>query len=111
MAADPAPLTDNDRYRLSWEAATERFYDSAYTGSRKTHQKLPDVLLGRIHGRLAKWEIFSGWLPAPKLGPPKERMEWEFGRRSNFKGRVLLSSSFLIVALLSCFDNYSGAGP
>ncbi len=22
MAADPAPLTDNDRYRLSWDAAT-----------------------------------------------------------------------------------------
>jgi len=31
--------------------------------------------------------------------------------RSNFKGRVLLSSSFLIVALLSCFDNYSAPGP
>ncbi len=28
--ADPAPLTDEDRYRLSWESATERFYDAAY---------------------------------------------------------------------------------
>jgi len=105
MAADPAPLTDNDRYRLSWDAATERFYDSAYTGSRLTSQKFSDVVLSKIHKRIASWDIFSGWLPAPKLGPPKERMKWEFGRNNNRKGRLLLSSSFLAVALLSFFDN------
>jgi hypothetical protein len=58
MAADPAPLTDNDRYRLSWDAATERFYDSAYTGSRLTSQKLTDVFLSKVHKRIASWDIF-----------------------------------------------------
>ena len=59
MAADPAPLTDNDRYRLSWEAATERFYDAAYTGSRKTQQHFRSkiAIVGvQLRGSLAQNE-------------------------------------------------------
>ena len=41
---------------------------------------------------------------APKLGPPKERVKWEFGRKSNVKGRLLLSTSFLAVAVLAVSD-------
>ena len=60
MAADPAPLTDNDRYRLSWEAATERFYDAAYTGSRKTQPSITDIALARLHRHVAGWDILTG---------------------------------------------------
>lgn len=30
LANEPRPLTEEDAFRLSWEAATERFYDSSY---------------------------------------------------------------------------------
>ena len=60
MAADPAPLTDNDRYRLSWEVETERFYDAAYTGSRKRQPSITDIALARLHRHVAGWDILTG---------------------------------------------------
>jgi digalactosyldiacylglycerol synthase len=35
LSTDPAPLTSKDRYRLSWEAATDRFLDAAELGAEQ----------------------------------------------------------------------------
>ncbi|KAI0561876.1 Digalactosyldiacylglycerol synthase family GT4 [Gracilaria domingensis] len=36
LANEPKPLSDSDAFRLSWEAATERFYDASYVPAPKT---------------------------------------------------------------------------
>ena len=35
LSSDPAPLSVRDRYRLSWEAATDRFLDAAELGGSR----------------------------------------------------------------------------
>jgi digalactosyldiacylglycerol synthase len=36
LSSDPAPLSVRDRYRLSWEAATDRFLDAAELGGEQS---------------------------------------------------------------------------
>eukprot|EP00277_Geminigera_cryophila_P002485 CAMPEP_0179412056 /NCGR_PEP_ID=MMETSP0799-20121207/4244_1 /TAXON_ID=46947 /ORGANISM="Geminigera cryophila, Strain CCMP2564" /LENGTH=92 /DNA_ID=CAMNT_0021184201 /DNA_START=191 /DNA_END=469 /DNA_ORIENTATION=+ len=72
MAADPAPLTDNDRYRLSWEAATERFYDSEDQEKRTRNylmSYLEESMVALQNGR-----FFLGGFPRQNL--VRRKREW-----------------------------------
>lgn len=48
MANEPAPLSERDLHRLSWEAATERFYDASLLGGEPVSENASDV---RVHSR------------------------------------------------------------
>jgi len=106
LAADPAPLTDNDRYRLSWEAATERLYDSVYSGSRRKRKHAVDRILADVHCKLASWRLLRDWVP---LGPDAARREGAGATEETLLLRVkrdllavsMLSFSFLTVAALA----------
>lgn len=69
IATDPVPLSDDDRYRLSWESATERFYDCSYTPSHRHQQAPVDKALSKMHNRLAAWSFLRETGPGSKSKP------------------------------------------
>jgi len=69
IATDPVPLSDDDRYRLSWESATERFYDCSYTPSHRHQQAPVDKALSKMHNRLAAWSLLRETGPGAKNKP------------------------------------------
>ena len=71
LSTDPAPLSAKDRYRLSWEAATDRFLDAADIKEEQMRgpgtglgDKLGETLFAAVHGAAAKHEKMRGVLGA-----------------------------------------------
>ena len=63
LTSDPTPLTARDRYRLSWEAATDRFLDAASLGAEQTSgpgsgfgDRIAEGLAHAVHSAAAKQE-------------------------------------------------------
>jgi len=71
LSTDPTPLSAKDRYRLSWEAATDRFLDAADIKEEQMRgpgtglgDKLGETLFAAVHGAAAKHEKMRGVLGA-----------------------------------------------
>ena len=71
LSTDPAPLSAKDRYRLSWEAATDRFLDAADIKEEQMRgpgtglgDKLGETFFAAVHGAAAKHEKMRGVLGA-----------------------------------------------
>ncbi|ACO70473.1 glycosyltransferase family 4 protein [Micromonas commoda] len=71
LSTDPAPLSAKDRYRLSWEAATDRFLDAADIKEEQMRgpgtglgDKLGETFFAAVHGVAAKHEKMRGVLGA-----------------------------------------------
>jgi digalactosyldiacylglycerol synthase len=63
LTSDPTPLTARDRYRLSWEAATDRFLDAASLGAEQTSgpgsgfgDRIAEGLAHAVHSAAAEQE-------------------------------------------------------
>ena len=63
LTSDPTPLTARDSYRLSWEAATDRFLDAASLGAEQTSgpgsgfgDRMAEGLAHAVHSAAAKQE-------------------------------------------------------
>lgn len=55
MDKEPAPLTEKDLYRLSWKAATDRFYESTIMpDGQKQSEHVAQQALGSAHSALSK---------------------------------------------------------
>ena len=89
LANEPKPLTDEDAFRLSWEAATERLYDASYIpsplkGSRVdsalalTHKTICATLVtppanNAVRARYRRERRSARELLLPKKGSAKRR--------------------------------------
>jgi hypothetical protein len=51
---EPVPLDDSDAYHLSWEAATERFYDAVRVPPSLARPRKIDLVLANTHSTLSK---------------------------------------------------------
>ena len=63
LSSDPTPLSVRDRYRLSWEAATDRFLDAAELGAEQTHgpgsqkrDRIAEAAAHALHSSMARAE-------------------------------------------------------
>lgn len=54
LSREPEPLSEEDAYRLSWEAATERLYDAVRLPLSKSRTSKVDLALGSAHLTLSK---------------------------------------------------------
>ena len=86
LSTDPTPLTSRDRYRLSWEAATERFLDAAELGAEQVTgpgtglgDTLAEGLVHALHSGAAKRETLrrvAGAGERTGKGPAKVDGTW-----------------------------------
>ena len=86
LSTDPTPLTSRDRYRLSWEAATERFLDAAELGAEQVTgpgtglgDTLAEGLVHALHSGAAKRETLrrvAGAGESTGKGPAKVDGTW-----------------------------------
>ena len=87
LSTDPAPLTSRDRYRLSWEAATDRFLDAAELGAEQVTgpgtglgDKMAEGLVHALHSGAAKRETLRRAAGAGEntgKGPAKVDGTWD----------------------------------
>jgi len=96
IASDPVPLSEDDRYRLSWEAATERFYDGSYTSSHKHRQSRVDRLLAKAHNHMASWPVLRD--TGPGCGEPKKKPAEPSPKKS---GEVVSLRTFAMLVVLA----------
>jgi digalactosyldiacylglycerol synthase len=87
LSTDPTPLSSRDRYRLSWEAATDRFLDAAELGEEQVSGpgtsrtgKAGETLVHALHSNMLRREKFrrAAGAGANTMTPP-ERLDgtWE----------------------------------
>lgn len=86
LSTDPTPLSTNDRYRLSWEAATERFLDAAALGEEQHRgpgtsagDRLAERVVGALHRSAASVEpmrVAAGAGPNTLRPPDKLDATW-----------------------------------
>ena len=86
LSSDPAPLSLRDRYRLSWEAATDRFLDAAELGKEQTRgpgsgraDKIAEAAVHALHSSAARVEPLrraAGAGAATLRGPEKVDGKW-----------------------------------
>ena len=79
LGSDPAPLSRRDRYRLSWEAATDRFLDAAELGEEQTRgagsartDRVAEGIAHALHSSMAGTEALrvAAGAGAGTLRPP-----------------------------------------
>ena len=86
LSSEPAPLTTRDRYRLSWEAATDRFLDAAELGAEQSvgpgstsADKMAEKMAHFVHSAAAKVEPLrraAGAGAATRVGPTTVDGKW-----------------------------------
>ncbi|CDF39416.1 Digalactosyldiacylglycerol synthase, family GT4 [Chondrus crispus] len=54
LRREPAPLSELDAYRLTWEAATERLYDAVRLPLSKSKPSKVGIALANVHASLSK---------------------------------------------------------
>ena len=84
LSTDPTPLSAKDRYRLSWEAATDRFLDAADIKEEQRRgpgtgllDKLGENIFAGVHGVAASNEGMRGVLGAGSgtgVGPGRDSL-------------------------------------
>ena len=86
LSSDPAPLSVRDRYRLSWEAATDRFLDAAELGAEQERgpgsgraDKIAEAAAHALHSSAARVEPLrraAGAGAATLRGPERVDGKW-----------------------------------
>ena len=86
LSSDPAPLSTRDRYRLSWEAATDRFLDAAELGLEQSQgpgstsaDKMAEKMAHFVHSAAARVEPLrraAGAGAATRVGPETVDGKW-----------------------------------
>ena len=95
LTSDPTPLSTADSYRLSWEAATDRFLDAAELGPEHANlslrEKASEKFAHALHTTATKFEpvrrasgagtntlkapekLDGSWVPEPWEAPPRQK--------------------------------------
>jgi len=95
LTTEPTPLSTSDSYRLSWEAATDRFLDAAELGPEHANlslrEKASEQLAYALHKTATKFEparrasgagintlkapekLDASWVPEPWAAPPRHK--------------------------------------
>ena len=86
LSTDPRPLSRRDHYRLSWEAATDRFLDAAELGEEQRNgpgtgrgDRMAEVMAHALHKGLASVEpvrVAAGAGPGTLRPPDKLDATW-----------------------------------
>lgn len=79
LEMEPKPLSKEDAYRLTWEAATERLYDATRLPLSRNKASKVDLALGNAHFLLSK--IY----PQPGKGIQNARSKQQKQQRKNAK--------------------------
>lgn len=95
LTSEPTPLSTSDSYRLSWEAATDRFLDAAELGPEHANlslrEKASEKFAHALHTTATKFEpvrrasgagtntlkapekLDASWVPEPWEAPPRQK--------------------------------------